>query len=682
MGKAGYTNGYRDGENMKYCLILIYLGSQNSFGYSVEQVQSTTPVSWVWPLVASIIFLLLLVIGYLGYRNLQLLKAKHKLNVLWQHVPDVLTEVNASGMICELNQSLTENLPVDKVVGTSSFDYLNEADSDLFRLKLKQALTKGERGEFQQQVTLSDSIKYTSNQIVPLQLEGTEQRALVITTDITEHKEAQKILQQATKQAEENAQSKSRFLANMSHEIRTPLSGIMGMVSLIEDLAEGGELLQYTHTLSSSVKHLMRIVDDILDLSKSDAGHIELDEADTSLWHILDDLEALYLPQTQQKHIKFQVVLSANVPRMVNIDAFRLRQVLYNLMSNAIKFTDAGTIDINVGCQWVGEQHLLKFSVKDSGIGINPSKQSLIFDVFRQAKASITRQHGGTGLGLSICRNLVEVMGGVISVDSQEGEGADFWFTLPLKPCENSEAFKYLKETGVSVAVKNSVKQQWFRRFFEALHIPVLEFNESLNSTKDVLLVTDYVKNTDLSWVWWVGTDYDLDLVQGAHLVEPFRREALCNRLQGYEQKMKGGVSGMNTQEESSTQGKLLLVEDNLTNQLVVRKTLEKMGYQVSIACNGLEGVQAYEEGEFLGIIMDIQMPVMDGIEATKKIRLMKGRYIPIIALTANAQKEVEEACFAAGMDAFLTKPVNRLQLQNTLEAVLGSAQQQRQSSA
>ena len=682
MEKAGYTDGYGNGESMKFFLILILFGSRDSLGYSVTQVQPAESVSWLWPFVGLFICLLFGVIGYLWYRNQQLLKAKHKLHVLWQHVPDVLTEVDENGRICELNQGLSDELSVVQLIGTSSFDYLNEADSVLFKKELCQALTTGERGEYQLQVTLPDGIKYISNQIVPLHLEGPEQRALVITTDITEHREAQKILQQATKQAEENAQAKSRFLANMSHEIRTPLSGIVGMVSLIEDLAEDGELLQYTQPLASSVQHLMRIVDDILDLSKSDAGHIELDESDTSLWHILDDLEALYLPQAQQKHIQLQVTLAANVPRMVKIDAFRLRQVLYNLMSNAIKFTDKGNIDINVSSQWVGEQHLLKFSVKDSGIGINPSKQSLIFDVFRQAQASITRQHGGTGLGLSICRNLVEVMGGVISVESEEGQGADFWFTLPLKPCESTETFRHLKESGVYVAVKNDANRLWFRPFFEALQIPIYEFTENMDSAKDALLVTDYVQNTDLSWVWWIGADYDLDLVQGVHLIEPFRREALCKRLQSYEQKLKGAASGMNTEEQSASQGKLLLVEDNLTNQLVIRRTLEKMGYEVSIACNGLEGVQAYEQGQFLGIIMDIQMPVMDGIEATKKIRLMQGKYIPIIALTANAQKEVEEACFAVGMDAFLTKPVNRLQLQNTLETVLGSEQQQRQSSA
>ena len=199
MVKAGYTEENRNGESMKYFLILTWLIAHNSFGYSVTQVQATESLPWMEALMTSVIAMLLGVIGYLWYRNQQLLKAKHKLQVLWQHVPDVLTEVDANGIICELNQSLSEDLSVEKIIGTSSYDYLNNADSDLFREKLKQALNSGEQGDYQLQVKLPESIKYISNQVIPLKLEGPEQRALVITSDVTEHREAQKILQQAGK---------------------------------------------------------------------------------------------------------------------------------------------------------------------------------------------------------------------------------------------------------------------------------------------------------------------------------------------------------------------------------------------------------------------------------------------------------------------------------------------------
>ena len=667
---------------MKFILIFLWLCCCRSYGYSVIEVQSATGFPWAWLGVGAVVLALLAGLAYLWQANRCLRRSQLKLNVLWQHVPDVLTEVDAKGTICALNQGLSKELSVEKLIGSSSYDYLNEADRKLFKRHLKTALGSGDESEYQLQVKLPGGIKYLNNRIVPLEYDGSEPRALVITTDISHHKEAQKILQQATKQAEESAVSKARFLANMSHEIRTPLTGIMGMVSLIEELAQGEELTQYVQSLTSSVQHLMHIVNDILDLSKSDAGHIELDESETSLWHILDDLEALYLPQALQKHIRLQVSFVSNVPRRVVVDAFRLRQVLYNLMSNAVKFTERGSIHITVGTQKVGEKNLLKFSIKDSGIGIKPSKQSLIFDVFRQAQANISKNHGGTGLGLSICRNLVEMMGGVISVESDVGKGAEFWFTLPLKTTADKRSLYNISERGVYIAIENTHNYQWFQSFFHALNIPVHQYSEQIDMPDKCLLVSDCVKSTQASWIWWLGADYDLDLVQGVHLVEPFRREALCNRLLDYEQQLLGKVADMAKQDEGVSLGKLLLVEDNLTNQLVMRKTLEKMGYEVSIACNGLEGVQAYESGNYLGIIMDIQMPVMDGIEATVQIRRLGGRYVPIIALTANTQTEIEEACFAAGMDAFLTKPVNRLQLQNTLETVLGNEQQQRQSSA
>ena len=673
---------------MRYWLVLLcgcLCGySSLSLGYSVVEVQTPTQAPWLLWAGLGLVLALLLAVSYLWVANRRLLRAQHKLSVLWNHVPDILTEVDAQGKICALNQVISSDMPLEKVLGTSSFDYLNESDGQLFREQLKSALTTGKDSHYQLQISLPAGTTYLSNRIVPLtDSSATEPRALVITTDISHHKEAESILNQAKKQADENAQAQSRFLANMSHEIRTPLNGIQGMITLIGDASEPGEVSQYTTPLLSSVEHLRRIVDDILDLSKSGAGHIELDEADTSLWHILDDLEALYLPQASQKHIHLHVRLASNVPRMIHVDAFRLRQVLYNLLSNAVKFTSQGSVEVMISMQNVPQQRLLKISVKDTGMGIPVEQQAHIFDVFRQANASTAHAHGGTGLGLSICRNLVEVMGGVISVESEPNKGSEFWFTLPLKACDAVAQLPQWQDRGVYLALEDNDLELWFRGFFQTLGIEVHELEKNAHLPPHSLLVSDHVNNVQEEWLWWLGADYDMNLVQGVSLTKPLRREALCKRLQDYEKLTKPVTSNsQDTKAEKASQGHLLLVEDNLTNQLVVRKTLEKMDYQVTIANNGLEGVQAYEAGEFVGIIMDIQMPVMDGIEATRKIRQLGGRYVPIIALTANAQKEIEEACFAAGMDAFLTKPVNRLELQNTLESVLGSDLHQRQSSA
>ncbi len=650
------------------------------FAYSVVEIQSSPEPSWLLWAAAVLLVLLSLVIGLLWHKSRQLMQARDRLHALWEHVPDILTEVDAQGKICAVNQSISPDLSIEQVVGTSSFDYLNDEDGDVFREQLKSAFSTNCESHYSLTVPLDGGSRYLSNRIITLpNVSGETPRALLITTDISHHKEAQSILRQAKKQAEENVWAQSRFLANMSHEVRTPLNGIQGMINLIHESSDLEEINQYTGPLLSSVDHLRQIVDDILDLSKSDAGQIELDESDVSLWHILDDLEALYRPQTAQKQIDLTIKLSSNVPRMIHVDAFRLRQVLYNLMSNAVKFTEQGSVSVDISTQHISHQSLLKVAITDTGVGINAQEQTHIFDVFRQASASTAHSHGGSGLGLSICRNLIEVMDGVISVQSEPGEGAEFWFTLPLKVTEAVAGLSLWQEKGVFLAIKDKEFSAWFSDFFQTLDIEVHKLKLNVPLPADSLLVSDYVNDIDEKWLWWLGEDYQMNHGLGVCLNKPLRREGLRRRLQEYEQLAH---KDPNAEVPKPSQLHLLLVEDNLTNQLVVRKTLEKMNYQVKIANNGLEGVEAFERGAFDGVIMDVQMPVMDGIEATRKIRQLKGRYVPIIALTANAQTEIEEACFAAGMDAFLTKPVNRLELQNTLETLLGSDQHQRQSSA
>ena len=607
---------------------------------------------------------------YLLIKNYALKLDKHRLNALWKNIPFVITEVNQTGEILAVNHALGDELDIQKLVGTNSYDYLSETDQKVFRKCLQDALRLGEQQEYEIQAVLPDGVHYLQNKIVPLTTGDELQRAMVISIDISDRKDAEKILMQARTVAEDNAKEKSQFLANMSHEIRTPLNGIIGLIELIEESNQLSEVQELLPPLLSSTQHLNRIVDDVLELAKSDSGQLKLEEIEVSLWQILDDLEALYGPQCEQKQLVFTIVCQPDVPRMVVMDAFRLRQVLYNLMSNALKFTEQGSIQLKIESILVAEQALLKFTVQDSGVGIQPDMQTQIFDAFQQAKISTQREHGGTGLGLSICKNLVAIMGGLIGVDSELNQGASFWFTINLKAAADYPSLQIIPSGSVYLAIKQPQAMAWFKQFFKMLNVSTISIDhaESIPETAS-LLVSDHLLGVYAKHCWWLAEEFN---PHATVLSEPYRREALFLQLLNYEQEANPNMetSGHISQQVCH----LLLVEDNLTNQLVVRKTLEKIGYRITIANNGQEGVDTFTEHEFNGVIMDIQMPVMDGIEATRRIRQIPGRYVPIIALTANGQKEIEEACFAVGMDAYLNKPLNRVELQTTLERLLGDS--------
>lgn len=640
-----------------------------SHGLEIVSINSSAPL----PLWVSVVLVVLGVVTTGAVVSLWMLRRvqfqRQRLNTLWRQVPDVITEVDADGRILELNRGFGE-LPVEKILGTSSYDYLSPQHGDLFRVHLRNALQHGLEGEYELEVVLPDKTRWIQCRIVPLaNLPG---RAMVISSDISAFKESERMLESARQQAEEVAEAKSNFLAKMSHEIRTPLNGIVGVVNLLDESEPPQEREQLKASLFRSVEHLRHIVDDILDFSKVNAGAIKIENLDTNLWQIMDDIEALYHQQSRDKGLHFSVLLAHGVPRLIKTDAFRLRQILFNLMGNALKFTRKGFVRLNVAVQDIAGKSCLRFIVADSGPGMDSSTIARIFEPFRQGDDSTSREYGGTGLGLAISRQLVECMGGLMGVESRIGSGSEFWFTLPLMPVSlNMLDNNVCQGQSVELQLADESLHKWFEYFFLTLNIPQLPAAE--------LLVTDHAPCDGRS-SWWLGEKSN-SAVQGNDvllLTPPLRRETLLKHLlerHKYKNEVQGMVEAQSAESsvEQTNQGAVLLVEDNPTNQLVVRKMLEKMGYAVEVADNGEAGVRAWEQGEFQAIIMDIQMPVMDGIQATQLIRQKEAHHIPIIALTANAQSEIEERCFAVGMDAFLTKPVNRAHLQETLRSILGA---------
>ncbi len=394
-------------------------------------------------------------------------------------------------------------------------------------------------------------------------------------------------LEAARTAAEAANRAKSFFIANMSHEIRTPLNGVIGMINLAMESVSEKERRESLETACNSAEYLLAVINEILDFSKIEAGKLVIEFADLNLHGLASEALSLFNLQAERKGIQLSLKIAPDVPVMVRGDSVRVRQILINLLGNALKFTQIGGVTLSLACS-AENPGQITFSVRDTGIGIPPDKQEVIFEAFSQADASTTRRFGGTGLGLTICTRLVTAMSGRIWVESEAGAGSTFHFTLPFLAAQRpapAEAF----------AIAPSVSRQ--------------------------------------------------------HSAET------CDA----EQTVTGSHQTNHQAAERSLD--ILLVEDNPVNQIVGRRLLERAGHLVTLASNGREAVESSQAHPFDIILMDLQMPEMDGLEATSLIRdrdRRLGTHTTIIALTAHALPEHEESCRAAGMDGYLTKPINK----------------------
>ena len=500
------------------------------------------------------------------------------------------------------------------------------------------------------------------------------------------------------KELEETSRSKSEFLANMSHELRTPMNGVLGMLNLLSKTELDTSQSDCVDTAVSSGKNLLSLINDILDFSKIEAGRLEYESIDFNFLALVEDTCSALATQAHTKNLELVTDLDFTIPVMVNGDPTRLRQVLTNLMGNAIKFTTEG--EIVVRTSYVDPvAGIVSFEVQDSGVGIDDSAIEAIFDSFAQADGSTTRKFGGTGLGLSISKQLVEGLGGKITVTSEPGKGSIFGFTIPFRACDEAaepKVFNRLVGANVVLLEGNDTARKIQNDCLVALGATVSAYGSAVKGLQhlssnpvdklDAVLVSSNLsdmtgaqfvdtlsKNTHLndlkviSLVYMSSQSQDLlannNARVGAHLTKPVRLDSLHTILGDLihgEDASSKKAAVVPAAQQATVGGKVLVVEDNEINQLVALGMLESLGYDVDTADNGLFALAALEDSLYDVILMDCQMPEMDGYEATGKIREHKNpevAAIPIIALTANAMSGDAEKCLNAGMDDYLSKP-------------------------
>ncbi|MDQ6992523.1 MAG: response regulator [Mariprofundus sp.] len=560
-------------------------------------------------------------------------------------------------------------------------------------------------------------------QVVGWDSDGHAQRVVGVLVDISAAKKSALKLAEARELAEQANRTKSLFLANMSHEIRTPMNAIIGLSYLALDSGLNTEQYDYISKVHTAGQNLLAIINEILDFSKIDAGKMALEAVAFDLNQVLDHLFDIAACSAADKNLELLRYQPLSVPTHLMGDPLRLSQVLTNLMTNALKFTASGEVCMSIEpLAVVGDQVQLRFEVCDTGIGLSLEQQAHLFQPFTQADASTTRQYGGTGLGLTISKCLVDMMGGEIKVQSTPGEGSCFFFTISFSQLEKQPLVieqipESMKQASVLIVDDHARSRAMAKHCCQALNLRCDEVN-SAEAAIMLLQQTSQQHPYQLVIMTWempamggerlykyILNDHHL-AAQPAVLV--LSRYAPDQRLQAlgsraatayiskpiYAEKLLNAILQLPLEKEQRAQplkpdtgmpavgqtllgARLLLVEDNRVNQLVATELLKKAGIQVAVANNGQEAVDMIDQGAFDGVLMDIQMPVMDGFKATELIR-NEGRFhhLPIIAMTANAMKGDRENCIAAGMNDHLTKPINPTKLYSLLEKWISREQQ------
>jgi len=677
--------------------------------------------------------------------------SEQRYRAIFDNANDMITIHDLEGRILEINGVATERLGYgrEELLHKTVVDLRTSDSAAHFSDNLEEVRHQGgavfEATHLRQDGTVvpvevsSRLIQYAGSQAV-----------ISIARDITERKQAEEHVRRAKEQTETTNRelevavvranqlaveaqtataAKGEFVANMSHEIRTPMNGVLGMTSLLLDTKLDAEQHGYAEAVRTSGEALLTIINDILDFSKVEAGKLEMENLRFNLRATLEDVGDLLSLRAHEKGLEFTTLVEPDVPSLLWGDPGRLRQVLTNLVGNAIKFTDRGEVAVAVSLDSEDEETaMLRFSVRDTGIGITDEKQGILFQPFTQADASTTRRFGGTGLGLSISKSLVELMHGAIGVTSAPGQGSTFWFTARFdeqtaatadadteaggligdapsasiegtrvlavddNPTNRKVIAGMLKPWGVRHVEVESARQaldalQSAAREGDPFRLAILDMQmpDVDGEMLGAMIREDHVlDDTALVMMTSMGGRGDAARLEkagfAAYLMKPVKQSQLYDCLVTVLGRSKSGVAPEAARiitrhsltDLAKSRVRILLAEDNAINQEVALATLGKMGYRAAAVANGREAVAALEMQSYDLVLMDVQMPEMDGFEATATVRdplsRVRNHSVPIIALTAHAMAGDREKCLAAGMNDYLSKPLRPEELSRTIE--------------
>jgi two-component system, sensor histidine kinase and response regulator len=652
-------------------------------------------------------------------------RSEERYRTILGSIEDSYFESDLNGNLTFTNDAAAKvwGYPKKELIGMNYRQYTDKENAAKLRAAFHRVYQTGkpERSIEYDLITRNGTVRCAESSSSPIKdSQGNVVGFRGITRDVTERKRAEMELQRAKEAAEEATRAKSEFLANMSHEIRTPMNGILGMYNLLLGTALDDEQADYVATGKRSADGLLTVINDILDFSKIEAGKLDLEVLDFDLRKAMEEVVELPAVQAHQKGLEFAYQIHADIPSLLRGDPGRLRQIITNLCSNAIKFTQQGEVVIRVTPEQETPTHIkIRFAVQDSGIGISAADQQRLFRSFHQVDASTTRKYGGTGLGLAISKKLAEIMGGEIGLESRPCAGSTFWFTahfekqpqvrekaLLLPENIRNKRFLIVDDNKTNLDILAAYLNAWgcicdvarnaemalsmmhavrkvqapFDLVIIDMRMPEVDGAElgrrikndpGLRDTRIIMLTSQGIRG-DAARVKAIGF--------AAYLTKPIRRSLLFDCLttvlgesgQAVRAEKPPLVTRHSLYDDKIRRTRILLAEDNAVNRKLALHLLGKFGFQADAVANGLEALRALELAPYDIILMDVQMPEMDGLEATQAIRdprsSVRNHQVPIIAMTAHAMQGDREMCLKAGMDDYVSKPIQPEELFTALQ--------------